>query len=103
RSAAPRGRCRSRSPPGRRRGSESWLAARRSRAREPPALGCASRLNGPTLARRGGHAVNRSAKPTRADLLAAAGRTLTDVVAPGLDVLFCGINPGLYSAATGWH
>ena len=22
---------------------------------------------------------------------------------PGLDVVFCGINPGLYSAATGWH
>lgn len=22
---------------------------------------------------------------------------------PGLKVLFCGINPGLYSAATGWH
>lgn len=25
------------------------------------------------------------------------------MVAPGLDVLFCGINPGLYSAATGHH
>jgi TDG/mug DNA glycosylase family protein len=31
------------------------------------------------------------------------GRTLRDVIAPNLDVLFCGINPGLYSAATGWH
>ncbi|MFI5077604.1 MAG: uracil-DNA glycosylase family protein, partial [Vicinamibacteria bacterium] len=31
------------------------------------------------------------------------GRTLRDVIAPDLDVLFCGINPGLYSAATGWH
>jgi TDG/mug DNA glycosylase family protein len=29
--------------------------------------------------------------------------TLTDVVAPGLRVLFCGINPGLYSAFTGHH
>jgi TDG/mug DNA glycosylase family protein len=28
---------------------------------------------------------------------------LRDVVAPGLKVLFCGINPGLYSAATGFH
>jgi double-stranded uracil-DNA glycosylase len=28
---------------------------------------------------------------------------LPDVIAPGLDVLFCGINPGLMSAATGWH
>ncbi len=25
------------------------------------------------------------------------------MIAPGLDVLFCGINPGLYSAATGNH
>ena len=33
----------------------------------------------------------------------ATGRTLRDVIAPDLDVLFCGINPGLYSAATGWH
>lgn len=41
--------------------------------------------------------------PTRADLLAAADRTLDDLVAPGLRVLFCGINPGLYSAYTGHH
>ncbi len=41
--------------------------------------------------------------PTRAELLAAAGKTLPDVIAPGLDVLFCGINPGLYSSATGYH
>ncbi len=25
------------------------------------------------------------------------------MIAPGLKVLFCGINPGLYSAATGYH
>ncbi len=43
------------------------------------------------------------ARPTRADLAAAAGRTIPDVVGPGLRVLFCGINPGLYSAATGHH
>ena len=42
-------------------------------------------------------------KPTRADLAAATERTLPDVVAPGLAVLFSGINPGLYSAATGHH
>jgi double-stranded uracil-DNA glycosylase len=30
-------------------------------------------------------------------------RPLRDIVAPDLRVLFCGINPGLYSAATGWH
>lgn len=42
-------------------------------------------------------------RPTAADLKAAAGKTLKDVIAPNLDVLFCGINPGLYSAATGHH
>ena len=42
-------------------------------------------------------------RPTPADLRAAAGRAIADVVAPNLDVLFCGINPGLYSAATGHH
>ena len=36
--------------------------------------------------------------PTRAELLAYEGRTLADVIAPGLRVLFCGINPGLYTA-----
>jgi TDG/mug DNA glycosylase family protein len=44
-----------------------------------------------------------SPRPSRAELLAAAGRTVRDVIAPGLQVLFCGINPGLYSAATGHH
>jgi TDG/mug DNA glycosylase family protein len=29
--------------------------------------------------------------------------SLPDVLDDGLDVLFCGINPGLYSAATGHH
>ncbi|MBF5042153.1 G/U mismatch-specific DNA glycosylase [Aggregicoccus sp. 17bor-14] len=42
-------------------------------------------------------------KPTKAELLAAVDRTLPDVIAPGLRVLFCGINPGLYTAATGHH
>lgn len=42
-------------------------------------------------------------KPTREELTAAAGRTVADVIAPDLDVLFCGINPGLYSAAVGHH
>jgi double-stranded uracil-DNA glycosylase len=34
---------------------------------------------------------------------AAAGKGLRDVIGPDLKVLFCGINPGLYSAATGYH
>ena len=36
-------------------------------------------------------------------MLGAAGRTVPDVIAQGLRVLFCGINPGLYSGATGHH
>lgn len=42
-------------------------------------------------------------KPTRADLLAAKDKTVPDVIGPELRVLFCGINPGLYSGATGHH
>src|SRR5258707_9584121 len=42
-------------------------------------------------------------RPTRAEVLAAAGRTVRDVIGPRLRVLFCGINPGLYSGATGHH
>jgi TDG/mug DNA glycosylase family protein len=42
-------------------------------------------------------------KPTKADLLAAAGKAVPDVIAPGLQILFCGINPGLYSGYTGYH
>lgn len=42
-------------------------------------------------------------KPTKADLLAAKDRALPDVIGPGLAVLFCGINPGLYSAAVRHH
>ncbi|GII54514.1 mismatch-specific DNA-glycosylase [Planotetraspora thailandica] len=41
--------------------------------------------------------------PTRAEIEAARNATIPDVLGPGLDVLFCGINPGLYSAATGHH
>src|SRR5512142_1789934 len=44
-----------------------------------------------------------SYKPSRADLLAAQDKTVLDVIAPRLHVLFCGINPGLYSGATGHH
>jgi TDG/mug DNA glycosylase family protein len=45
----------------------------------------------------------RPARPTAADLAAARDTTIPDVVAPGLRVVFAGINPGLYSAATGFH
>ena len=42
-------------------------------------------------------------KPTREQLEAARSLTVPDLVAPGLRVLFCGINPGLYTAAIGHH
>ncbi|KAB2370927.1 G/U mismatch-specific DNA glycosylase [Actinomadura montaniterrae] len=45
-------------------------------------------------------------RPTKADLEAARDRLIPDVLPPDgapLRVLFSGINPGLYSAATGHH
>jgi TDG/mug DNA glycosylase family protein len=42
-------------------------------------------------------------KLTREQILAAEGKTVRDVIAPNLRVLFCGINPGLYTAAVGHH
>jgi TDG/mug DNA glycosylase family protein len=42
-------------------------------------------------------------RPSKADLAAAYGKTLPDIIAPGLRVLFCGINPGLYTAAVQQH
>ncbi|MEU9980750.1 G/U mismatch-specific DNA glycosylase [Streptomyces sp. NPDC050856] len=40
---------------------------------------------------------------TPEELEAARDRVVPDVIASGLSVLFCGINPGLMSAATGHH
>jgi len=42
-------------------------------------------------------------RPGKAELLAAADNTVPDVIAPGLTVFFCGINPGLYSAWARHH
>lgn len=42
-------------------------------------------------------------KPSRTQLTRAVGKRVPDVIAPHLRVLFCGINPGLYSGATGHH
>jgi TDG/mug DNA glycosylase family protein len=42
-------------------------------------------------------------KPTQEELRSAYGRSIPDLIAPDLKVLFCGINPGLYSGATGLH
>jgi double-stranded uracil-DNA glycosylase len=45
----------------------------------------------------------KARKPTKAELLAAYGKSLHDIIAPRLKVLFVGINPGLYSGAVGHH
>jgi double-stranded uracil-DNA glycosylase len=42
-------------------------------------------------------------RPTKAQLEAARDRTIPDVLAPGLAVVFVGINPGRYSGAVGHH
>jgi len=47
--------------------------------------------------------LSKSFRPTPAQLLAARDKHVPDLVRPGLRVLFCGINPGLYSAAVGHH
>lgn len=47
--------------------------------------------------------MTRPGYPTPADLAAAEGKSVPDVVGPDLDVLFCGVNPGLWTAAVGHH
>jgi len=47
--------------------------------------------------------VAKGAAPSPSTLRAATSKTVPDVITPGLRVLFCGINPGLYSAAVGHH
>jgi double-stranded uracil-DNA glycosylase len=62
----------------------------------PPRVGCAAEGITRTI-------VPAAVRPTPDQLKAATGRTVPDVVAADLKVLFCGINPGLYSGATGRH
>lgn len=45
----------------------------------------------------------KNIKPTKEDLREAVHGTTEDLIDYDLKVLFCGINPGLYSAATGFH
>lgn len=42
-------------------------------------------------------------RPNREDLAAAQDAAIPDLIGPDLRVLFCGINPGLYSGATARH
>jgi TDG/mug DNA glycosylase family protein len=42
-------------------------------------------------------------KPSKEDLRDAVNRTTEDLIDYNLKILFCGINPGLWSGATGFH
>jgi double-stranded uracil-DNA glycosylase len=42
-------------------------------------------------------------KPSRQQQLQSISRRVPDVIGPEVQILFCGINPGLYSAAVGHH
>ena len=42
-------------------------------------------------------------KPSKEDLRDAVNRTTEDLIDYKLKVLFCGINPGMWSGATGFH
>jgi double-stranded uracil-DNA glycosylase len=46
---------------------------------------------------------DRPRRPSKDDLEAARGKRVPDVIAGDLEVLLCGINPGLYSGAVGHH
>jgi double-stranded uracil-DNA glycosylase len=46
---------------------------------------------------------DKSYRPSKAEIAAAEGKSVPDLIGPGLKALFCGINPGLYSAAVGHH
>lgn len=47
--------------------------------------------------------MKKAVKPTKEQIAQAHDKVIPDVIAPELHVLFCGINAGLYSAATGHH
>lgn len=46
---------------------------------------------------------NKTSRSNREILKAAEGKSVADVIASDLKVIFCGINPGLYSAAVQHH
>ena len=55
------------------------------------------------VSKRASTAAEQPFKPTKQQIIEAAGKTVPDVIGPDLRVLFCGINPGLYTAAVGHH
>jgi double-stranded uracil-DNA glycosylase len=73
-----------------------------ARAR-PPSLQGVSTLTADSAPEPAGSASRPAGRPSRAEIAAARDRTIPDLTGPGLRVLFCGINPSLYSAATGFH
>ncbi|GAA3387152.1 G/U mismatch-specific DNA glycosylase [Cryptosporangium minutisporangium] len=50
-----------------------------------------------------GAPTGRPRRPTKADLQASYDLAIPDTVGPGLRVLFCGINPSLWSGWSGHH
>ena len=46
---------------------------------------------------------NMPNRPSQAEIKVALGKTVPDVITSDLRILFCGINPGLYSGAVGHH
>ncbi|MDB9528017.1 G/U mismatch-specific DNA glycosylase [Oscillatoria sp. CS-180] len=42
-------------------------------------------------------------KPTKTEIQAAYNQKVPDIIGPNLNVLFCGINASIYSAAVGHH
>lgn len=42
-------------------------------------------------------------KPTKEQIALSVNKRISDVIAPGIKLLFCGINPGLYTAAIEKH
>jgi len=83
------------------RAEPGWEALQRKLLeREGVTFDAAGRVS---LARFGWQGEARTAGPDAAALHAARNRRIPDVIGPRLSVLFCGINPSLYSAATGHH
>lgn len=42
-------------------------------------------------------------RPSRSQLLEGYGRSVPDLVYPGMRLLLCGINPSLWSGVAGYH
>jgi len=91
-------------PGGRSGRSERGPAARSAASTRPEGNTGPDRGSGPDWEAGLGPAGNgRPRRPTKADLQAAYGQAIPDTVGPALRVLFCGINPSLWSGWSGHH